>query len=704
VKKNFILLLSFFFFSLSFANAEIFPQKRDIGFINYQSVNFSYPTKRPTQPELSQLLSNKDVELFKLALDKADAYKWDRVIGIQSNIKNETARDTLEWLKYYNGANNLTFTNYLDYIDQNNDWPEIEKIKIKSESKISFKENHQLIINHFKKIKPKTGWGNIYYGNALLNNGEIEKGKKYIIQGYTDGSFSRKEQSQILKNFKTILEENHHKKRIEQLLWNGKYRTASRLVKYVNKDYQKLFEARIGLISFAGGVDDLIKKVPDQLKSDPGLVYDRIHWRIKKRKYDSALNLLLEINNTDSSKLVRPDKFWGKKNFLIRKLIDRHEYNTAYKLSINHGLKENKDIAEAEWMAGWISLTFLENPESAYLHFKEIWDVSSRPISKARAAYWMGNSLDALGKTDDAQKEYLKASKYSLTFYGQLAASKLNNKILFSPKLTSKENTSSEKQEISNSVYLAISLLNEFDKSKLVKKFIWDLADRENLNTATKSVRIANELGRKDFAVQAGKILYYNHVLLDPLSFPEVERPKFDKIIFPPQSLIHSVTRQESQFDPQAGSYAGAKGLMQLMPYTAKRVSKGLKLEYTKSKLTEDPKYNVILGSAYLDKLLSNYNGSYILSLAAYNAGESRVSRWIKKYGDPRKDDITSEDWIELIPFKETRNYVQRVMENIQVYEFIENDLLPVEYTLNLNLNRAYTGGKTVIKPTKKQI
>ena len=279
---------------------------------------------------------------------------------------------------------------------------------------------------------------------------------------------------------KETLEENHHKKRIEQLLWNGKYRTASRLIKYVNKDYQKLFEARIGLISFAGGVDDLIKKVPDQLKSDPGLVYDRIHWRIKKRKYDSALNLLLEINNTDSSKLVRPDKFWGKKNFLIRKLIDRHDYNTAYKLSINHGLKENKDIAEAEWMAGWISLTFLENPESAYLHFKEIWDVSSRPISKARAAYWMGNSLDALGKTDDAQKEYLKASKYSLTFYGQLAASKLNNKILFSPKLASKENTSSEKQEISNSVYLAISLLNEFDKSKLVKKFIWDLADREN--------------------------------------------------------------------------------------------------------------------------------------------------------------------------------------------------------------------------------
>ena len=179
---------------------------------------------------------------------------------------------------------------------------EIEKIKIKSESKISFKENHQLIINHFKKNEPKTGWGNIYYGNALLNNGEIEKGKKYIIKGYTDGGFSRKEQSQILKNFKTILEENHHKKRIEQLLWNGKYRTASRLVKYVNKDYQKLFEARIGLISFAGGVDDLIKKVPDQLKSDPGLVYDRIHWRIKKR-----ISRITKKMQVAASKFIMPD-------------------------------------------------------------------------------------------------------------------------------------------------------------------------------------------------------------------------------------------------------------------------------------------------------------------------------------------------------------------------------------------------------------
>ena len=702
MRKLIIFLISIFFILGISSFAEIIPVKRSLN-IELPGPGFSIPIKKPIQPALSQLLSNKDYELFELALDKADEYKWDRVLGISNNINNETAKETLNWLRYYNGANNLTFSDYKTYIEKNSNWPEIEKIKLKAETKITFRDNYDELINYFRNNPPETGWGQIYLGNALLNRGESEEGKKLIIDGYINGSFTRKEQSQIIKTFKNILNKDHHLRRINKLLWDGKYRTAARLVKYVDKNYQRLFEARIGLISFTGGVDNLIKLVPDELKNDPGLVYDRINWRIKKRKYDSALVLLLDINKSSSSQLVRPDKFWSKKSFLIRRLIDRHEYETAYALAINHGLDESKDIAEAEWLAGWIALTFLDNPESAYLHFQEIWNVSSRPISKARAAYWMGNALEVLGNSSEAQNFYKKASFYSLTFYGQLAASKLSDKKLFEPMVVEYSDANNTDYKKNRSIYLSISLLNEFERPKLVKKFIWDLADRKELVTSVNSVKTASDIGRNDFAVQAGKILYYNHTILDPLSFPQIERPEFGKIIFPEQSLIHSVTRQESQFDPKAGSYAGAKGLMQLMPYTAKRVSKGLKLKYAKDKLTENPKYNVILGSAYLDTLLSNYDGSYILSLAAYNAGESRVSRWIKKYGDPRKDDISSENWIELIPFKETRNYVQRVMENIQVYEFIENDLKPTEYSLFNNLNRAYTGGKTIIKPIKKK-
>ena len=702
MKKIIIIVLSVIFTSSSVLIADVLPLKRKIVEAKNKYFNSITPIKKPDQPSLSQLLSNKDVQLFELALEKANEYKWERVEGIKQNINNETAKRTIDWIRYYNGASDLSFENYLQYIQNNSNWPEMNKININAESKINYNTDLAQIKRFFSNKEPETGWGNIFLGNAYLNDDNSEEGQKYITRGYVNGNFTRNEQARIIKNYKDILDQENHKKRIDKLLWEGKYRTASRLVKYVEKDYQKLFEARIGLISFAGGVDDLIRKVPKNLLNDPGLVHDRINWRLKKRKYDSALKLLIEINKTDPNKLVRPDKFWDKKNFLIRKLIDNHQYEQAYKLAVNHGLDSSKDIAEAEWLAGWISFVFLNNPESAYLHFSNIWNISTRPISKARASYWIAKSLESIGNFEDSQNWFRLSSNYSLTFYGQLSMSKLNEKTEFMPITTNSINVSNTTIVKNREIYLAISLLNEFDVSSYVKKFIWDLANRNDIETAIDSVRIANEIERHDFAVQAGKILYYNTTILHPLSFPTVEKPTFEKIIFPEQELINSLIRQESQFDPEAGSYAGAKGLMQLMPYTAKRISMGLNLKYTKSKLTENPAYNMILGSAYLDKLLNNYNGSYILSLAAYNAGESRVSRWIKKYGDPRKDDITSENWIELIPFKETRNYVQRVMENIQVYEFIYNDLRKTKLSLTDNLERAYVGGNSIIKPVRK--
>ena len=696
-----IILITFIPYGLD-VSASVYPLKRPDHVAASLMIDKLFPAKRPVQPILSQILSNKDYELFELALQKAEQYQWERVKGIQSNIKDDLARDILEWLRYYNGASDLTFSNYKDYIKNNSQWPLIESIKFKAESKISFKEGDKDLINYFKNNPPQSGWGKIYYGNALLNIKEVEKGRDLIKDGYINGSLTRKEQTKIIKKFKNLFDQEDHKKRINELLWDGKYRTASKLIKHVDKDYQKLFEARIGLISFAGGVDDLIAKVPRQLSNHPGLVHDRIRWRVKKRKYDSALELLLSVSEVDPTKLQRPEKFWRQKNILIRRLIDKHKYNTAYKLATNHGLTTNADIAQAEWMAGWISITFLDNPKKALEHFKEIWNVSSRPISKARAAYWIGKSYEEIGNIEESQTWYKRGSKYSLTFYGQLAGIKSEENIFFEPVVNIKRNETEESKNLNKKIYAAISLLNEFDKPTIVKKFIKDLADREDITVASNAMQIASDIGRYDFAVQAGKIFYYNNVILDTKSFPIVDRPEFGKVIFPDQSLIHSVIRQESQFDPKAGSHAGAKGLMQLMPYTAKRVSQGLNLEYSKSKLTENPKYNVILGSAYLDILLSNLDGSYILSLAAYNAGESRVAAWIKKYGDPRKDDIDAVDWIELIPFKETRNYVQRVLENVQVYSFIENNNSPQPYSILENLNRGYVGGKTIIKPIKK--
>ena len=660
------------------------------------------PIKKPVPPKSSKTLSNKEFNLLNLAIESSKKWKWDKVSSIKKNIKDKTALDLIEWIRYYNGASDLTFSNYLNFIDQKKNWPSLEKIKLNAESKITYLDSPSTVIKFFNTNNPQSGLGKIYLGNAYISIGKKEEGVQLIKQGYVEGIFGRSEQKIVISKFKSFLDTKDHKNRISNLLWNKQYRTAQRIIKFVEKDYQKLYEARIGLISFSGGVDQLIAKVPTSLQNNPGLAHDRINWRIKKGKFDSALVLLEEVNKSNSALLERPDKFWKLKAYSIRKLIDFHRYNDAYRLSVNHGLKTNADIAEAEWMAGWLSFTFLKDPSTAALHFKKIFDVSSRPISKARGSYWLARSYKSLKQNELAQKWFAEASKYNLTFYGQLANNYLNEPsqfyVNFYPDPPNVEQPSANMVKIYNAIYL----LNELKEYRMIKTFIWSIAKEDNLEERLRIAKLAKKLNRNDYAVQAGKFIYYDTLIFTTESFPTVKRPEYGKIIFPEQSFIHSVIRQESQFDPRAGSYAGANGLMQLMPYTAKKLSSGLNLKYSKSRLKDDPEYNVILGSAYLDQLLSKYSHSYILTLAAYNAGPSRVTRWIAMYGDPRTSDISSEDWVELIPFKETRNYVQRVMENIQVYEFIENDFKPSDYTLQNNLIHGFSEGTNILKPMSK--
>ena len=298
-------LIGFIFFFLNFQSLVVHSEnifdhnldgKVDIEPIKRPITSSLMPIKRPAQPLLSLKLSNKDYENFDLALSQAKKWRWKSVKIISQKIENEDARNILNWIRHYNGADDLTFTDYRNFLSDNSHWPLIDNIKIKTENKISFSDDHDELINYFKDQKPLTGWGKIYYGNSLLKKGNDALAELLIKEGYISGSFTRNEQKIIISKFKNFLTQEDHKKRINQLLWNGKYGTARSLVKYVEKDYQKLFEARIGLISFSGGVDQLVSNVPEKLINNAGLQHDRLRWRIKKRKYDSAMSMMLEIN------------------------------------------------------------------------------------------------------------------------------------------------------------------------------------------------------------------------------------------------------------------------------------------------------------------------------------------------------------------------------------------------------------------------
>ena len=341
---------------------------------------------------------------------------------------------------------------------------------------------------------------------------------------------------------------------------------------------------------------------------------------------------------------------------------------------VNHGVIDSALLAEAEWHAGWLALRFLNKPREASQHFKIMYDGVNYPISKSRAAYWLGEASFELGQKQKANEWYRKAAKFNTTFYGQLAAAKIekdNFKVKNSFSFDNEEFNKFLKKDLPK----AVVLLNELNLSQESKDILRHLGSEEKtLKEQIYAGLLSQEINRLDFAIQIAKQASYQNINLLELNYPIIETPKkvSNKNILQ-QEVILALIRQESEFDGRANSWAGAKGLMQIMPATGKLVAKQAGLGYSRSKLTEDEFFNLQIGSFYISNLTENLSGAKYMAFAAYNAGPHRVKRWIRRFGDPRKGEIDPVDWIELIPFNETRNYVQRVIENIQVYKYVIN-------------------------------
>ena len=445
------------------------------------------------------------------------------------------------------------------------------------------------------------------------------------------------------------------------------------MLRYLPKDYQLLYTARQLLMSKSYGVDNAISKVPESFRNDPGLNYDRLKWRRKRGRVDSSLEILLNIKNTKSY-MVRPDKWWVERSIIGRSLIYKKKYQTAYKIVNNHSLEQGTpEYAEAEWFSGWIALSFLNDPILAREHFKSFYQNVGYPISLSRGAFWLGRTYEKLGDPVTADKYYSEASKFPTTYYGQLAHMKIKPDETFSLNETMKANDKYKKEFKDKKLYKLVYLLYEIERDKYTKHILRHLAlDNIDQGSEVLAAELATEISRYDFAIQISKLASYEKRFHNQYNYPVISTPTMvggRKI--PNPALILAVIRQESEFDSKANSYAGARGMMQLMTYTAKIVAKQAKLPYSKSRLTSDPEYNINLGSHYLAGLILEYDGAYPFAIAAYNAGPKRVRYWKKINKNPQKDQVDYVDWIELIKFKETRNYVQRVLENYNVYRYV---------------------------------
>jgi soluble lytic murein transglycosylase len=642
---------------------------------------FIIPKKKPLivnannkfKVEKSKFYSKKDFSIAKKAISEMKKSNWDEALKISKKAKDKSIYNFIQWRHLLTTGNKASFYDYLDFIEKNKNYPRIGRLKYIAEHKLSNERiTPSKVIDWFKYEAPLSGYGRMILGESYIITGKITEGTRLVKDGWVTADLSKSELKYFRKKFKKYLNVDDYVKRADYLAWNNKYWDLKRMLRYLPKNYELLYNARQLLMSKSYGVDTAISKVPAKFKNDAGLNYDRLKWRRKRGRIDDSAEILLKIKNTKDY-LVRPDKWWTEREIISRSLIYKKKYELAYKISSNHAMTEGPDFAAAEWMSGWIALSFLDDPLLAKEHFENFYNNVGYPISTARGAYWLGRTYKKLQNNELSTKWFKEASGYLTTYYGQLAFLELNPNNDF--QLTKDLEIKKEYRDLffKNELVKIIYLLDELDEDKYTKHILRHIANDDVDNgSEILAAELATNIERFDFAIQIAKIASYEKRFHNQYNYPIISTPKFiNGRKIPESAFILSIIRQESEFDLSANSHAGAKGLMQLMPFTAKLVSKQAKLPYSRSRLTTDPEYNINLGSHYIAGLILNYDGAYPFAIAAYNAGPNRVKYWKKINKDPQKKQIDYVDWIELIKFKETRNYVQRVLENYNVYRYI---------------------------------
>ena len=621
----------------------------------------------------SKYFSKKEFELAAKAINAMQKGNWPNALSLAKKTRNNDIYSFIQWRHLLTNRNNASYYDYQQFIDKNPDYPRIGRIKYLSEHKLSTeKVSPKKIIKKFSEEEPLSSFGEMILGESYIINGESAKGINLIKKGFEKAELSKSDLRFFRKKYKKYLNSEDYIKRAKYLAWENKYWDLKRMLRYLPKEEQLLYTARQLLMSKSYGVDNAIAKVPDRLKNDSGLNYDRLKWRRKRGRVDSSLEILLKVPN-NKIYLVRPEKWWKEREIIGRSLIYKKKYELAYKVVSKHSMVEGPEYAAAEWMSGWIALSFLNDPILAVEHFDNFFNNVGYPISLARGAYWLGRSYEKMGSKDLQNKWYQEASKYLTTYYGQLAFLKINPEKTFELDLEQVVDKDYKKKFENKGLVKIIYLLNELNKDKYTKHILRHLAlDDIEKGSEILAAELATNISRYDFAIQIAKIASYEKRFLNNYNYPIIGTPKIiNGRKIPETPFILSIIRQESEFDMKANSSAGARGLMQLMTYTAKLVAKQAKLPYSKSRLTTDPEYNINLGSHYIAGLILEYDGSYPFAIAAYNAGPKRVKYWKRLNKNPQKNQIDYVDWIELIKFKETRNYVQRVLENYNVYRFV---------------------------------
>ncbi len=600
------------------------------------------------------------------ALDAVSDDRWAEARALAYASGDPLVSKLVLYFDAVHSRSTLPFSTRAAFIDSNPDWPRMGRVRQFAESAMPETLPSGQVVDWFQRHPPLTGYGQVRFAEALKALGADGQALQVARNAWHTERLSANLERRLIADFGDSLTSDDHVRRLDGLLWQGRRADAERMMSRVNADWKALARARIALRGGSGNASRTVAAVPPALRNHPGLVYERVR-QLRKRDRNADARAL--INGCCDA--AEPDRWWQERAILARRALSDGLAQEAYRMASGHQVGPDGDLADAEFLSGWIALRFLDQPGQAQQHFQRLYEAVSYPISLARGAYWLGRAHAEGGDSDLAEAWFKSAAAHPSTYYGQLAALSINGQRLpampADPRPTASEVEDFENHELTR----AVRLLDALGETRRVGPFVIQLSGlRPSPGWKALAGTLAASMARPDLAVFVAKDAYKSREILVDLGYPQLPLPRITQSNGQAleRAFVLGLIRQESAFRITAVSSAGARGLMQLMPGTAQLVSRQLAVPYQPSALTRNTGYNLKLGQRYLADQLDRFDGSKVLALCAYNAGPNRAVRWKRERGDPHTSLDRAIDWVELIPFRETRNYVQRVLENLQVY------------------------------------
>ena len=626
------------------------------------------PSKPAPAPKEATPPLTGDLALVKEAIDLARKAKTQDATDVRNKIADPAAQKLVEWYILRHPETIAPFSRYAAFIAANPVWPSAALLRRRAEARLWEQRIDAATVRGFTGDRPLSAKGKLALARAQLADGDRDGAARLVRDAWRADELSERLETDIFETFRDLLTRDDHRARMDRRIGAKDLAGAKRAAQRLGGDELAIVKACAAVRGKADKAQEALDDVAVEARQDLGYTLCRIQWMVAKDRIDDAARLMVAAS-PDTMALQDTDQWWRERRSLARKLLDQGKFQTAYDVIRPAATPVNEYYrADVHFMCGWIALRYLDDPKSAAAHFARIDDGATNPTVLSRASYWRGRAAEALGQTDAMRANYEAAARYPTAYYGQLARARLGRDQLElrapSPVLASANGSVTDER------LRAADILYDIGERDVVLYFAADLGQQ---STDVALLEALGELtGRRNDAramLQVGKPSLGRGLPLDHYAFPTIGIPPHRQLA--PEiehSMIYSVARTESAFDQRDKSAANAVGLMQVTPEAARDTAKRFKIDYDWDRMVSDPVYNTQMGAAELSALLSEYKGNHIMTFAGYNAGRGRVRDWVKAYGDPRDPKVDPIDWVERIPFSETRNYVQRVIENLAVY------------------------------------